>query len=166
MSPARLGTCMQECLGSKREGEAALALEALALLVEHGALKFQKVWAPVQRLMPKLPAEELKAAAWLSLLGHAHLDTEKHLEQFVQLHEQLWQASSHQSAQVCPFSALIGLHAECNPAMPSDVFQMHAKKLSKLFEMQGMFEGFARVPLACSIWRGFVRRCYRHCHRS
>ncbi|BDA47327.1 probable protein RST1 at N-terminal half [Coccomyxa sp. Obi] len=91
---------IQDCLGSKIEGEAALALEALALLVERDALKFQQAWASVQRHAPSLPSQDLVAAAWLALIAHAHRDAEKHPEQFGRIQEVIWQATSHPSAQV------------------------------------------------------------------
>ncbi len=93
---------MQDCLGSNIEGEAALALEALALLVERDALKFQQAWLFVQRHAPSLPTQDLAAAAWLALLAHAQRDAEKHPEQFGRFQEVVWQATSHPSAQVCP----------------------------------------------------------------
>ncbi|CAL8472221.1 g11763 [Coccomyxa elongata] len=91
---------IQDCLGSNIEGEAALALEALALLVERDALKFQQAWAVVQRRAPSLPSQDLVAAAWLALLAHAHRDAEKHPEQFGRFQEVIWQATSHPSPQV------------------------------------------------------------------
>ena len=84
------------------EGETALALEALPLLVERGALKFQQAWASVQRHAPSLPGQDLMAAAWLALLAHAHRDAEKHPEQFGRFQDVVWQATSHPSAQACP----------------------------------------------------------------
>ena len=95
-------TCGQGCLGSDLEEEAALALEALALLVERDGLKFQKAWAAVQRRAPTLPDQAWVAAAWLALLGHAHRDAEKHPEQFAGFHDTLWQATEHPSARVFP----------------------------------------------------------------
>ena len=68
--------------------------------MERDGLKFQKAWAAVQRRSPSLPDQAPVAAAWLSLLGHAHRDAEKHPEQFGTFHDALWQATAHPSPQV------------------------------------------------------------------
>ncbi|KAK9905743.1 hypothetical protein WJX75_005520 [Coccomyxa subellipsoidea] len=91
---------IEGCLGSDLEEEAALALEAMAVLVERDGLKFQKAWAAVQRRSPSLPDQAPVAAAWLLLLGHAHRDAEKHPEQFGTFHDALWQATAHPIPQV------------------------------------------------------------------
>jgi hypothetical protein len=96
----KLAARLQECMRSKDEGVAATALEALGRLCEGGAVGFQAAWRLAQGCMPTLPSQPSCAAAWVSLLSHAHGEAAQHPEQVAGFVEVLWGAVEHPSAQV------------------------------------------------------------------